>query len=437
MELAMRICLVKFFRFVLPLIALFLAACGGSNPTPSASYSVGGTLTGLAVGNSITLSNNGVDKLTLAANGAFTFPVKLANTAPYKLTLSATTPTVQPCTAKDEAGTINGANITTVLVTCETNVEAAGLVQSVSGEVQQTTLAGQKHELRKGDAVNEGDTLSSSPKASAKIKMSDGGLITMRPDTQFKITNYKFNGKQDGSEQSFFLLVKGGFRSVTGLIGKLHKKGYRIDTPMAVLGIRGTDHEVLFVAPGSELAKLSPVGTYDKVNSGATTLTNDKGTVAILPKQMGYVAAPDQKPVLQPVNAKLFTVEKEVLYPFDGRWATKYVCDDAHAKGRLTGRDIVFKGYTYEFDVTIEHGKLDGQFGQVGSPDSVTFEGEVQQDGTTDILGHSYTGKTIYAVGRAAKGTPYAHILKGKFSGSTGQATQTEVRHCEATFAKQ
>ena len=47
---------------------------------------------------------------------------------------------------------------------------------------------------------------------------------------------------------------------------------------------------------GSEAAKLSRLGTYDTVYSGSTTLTNDKGTVVIAPKQMGYVAAPDQKP---------------------------------------------------------------------------------------------------------------------------------------------
>ena len=432
----MKTNLVKLMRCVFPLAVLFLAACGGGNQ-PAASYSVGGTLTGLAAGNSITLTNNGTDKLTLTANGAFTFPAKLANAASYNLTISPATPTAQPCTSTDGSGTINAANIATLNVNCTAIVAPAGQVQFVDGLIQQTSLAGQTREMHKGDTVNEGDTLSSSGKASAKIKMNDGGLITMRPDTQFKIDNYKFNGKQDGSEQSFFSLVKGGFRSVTGLIGKLHKKNYRIVTPTAVLGIRGTDHEILYVAPGSALAKLSAVGTYDKVNSGATTLSNDKGTVAILPKQMGYVAAPDKKPLLQPVNTKLFTAETEPLFPFDGRWATKYVCDDVHVKGRLTGRDIVLKGYTYEFDTTVEHGKLDGQYGQVGSPDSVTFEGQVQHDGAIDILGRSYTGKTIYAVGRAAEGTPYSHALKGKFSGSAGQATQTEIRHCEATFAKQ
>jgi len=390
---------------------------------------VGGTLTGLAAGNSITLTNNGTDKLTLGANGAFTFPAKLANAASYKLTLSATTPTVQSCTVTEGEGTINTGNITSIKVTCSTAVEA-GVVQLVSGEVQQTTAAGQQHAIQKGDTVNEGDTLSSSPKATAKIRMGDGGLITMRADTQLKIDSYKFNGKQDGSEQSFFSLVKGGFRSVTGLIGKLNKKNYRVVTPTAILGIRGTDHEVLYVAPGSDLAKLSAVGTYDKVNSGATTLTNDKGTVAILPKQMGYVAAPDQKPTLQPVNIKLFTAE-ETLYPFDGRWATTLVCDDT------TDKKGFVKGYTWLFDVTIEHGKLNGQYGQPGTPSSGTYAGQVQSDGTVDIDAHGNTGKTEYTVGKVARGTPFSYPMKGKFSGSTGHATRTKTRPCEATFTKQ
>ena len=421
----MKMFLAGFLRSAFPLVVFLLAACG-QPPT----YSVGGTLTGLAAGNSITLTNNGTDNLILTANGAFTFPTKLSNAAPYKLTLSATTPTAQPCAATEGAGTINAGNVSTLKVTCDVPVAAAGLVQLVSGEVQQISAAGQKHAIQKGDTLNEGDTLSSGLKATAKIKMNDGGLITLRPDTQFKIDSYKFNGKQDGSEQSFFSLIKGGFRSITGLIGKEHKKSYRIATPTAILGIRGTDHEILFVAPGSDLAKLSAVGTYDKVNSGATTLTNDKGTVAILPKQMGYVAAPDQKPVLQPVNAKLFA-ETEPLYPFDGRWATTLVCDDTTDKKGLV------KGYTWKFDVTIEHGKLNGQYGQPGTPSSGTYVGQVQRDGTVDIDAHGNTGKTEYTVNKVARGTPFSYPMTGQFSGSTGHATRTKLRPCEATFTKQ
>jgi hypothetical protein len=414
-------------KFLFSLTVILLTACGGETPT----YSVGGTLSGLAAGNSITLTNNGTDSLTLSVNGTFEFPAKLANSASFKLALSATTPMIQSCAATNATGTINGGDITTVQVICDTKTESAGLVQFVRGDVQQMTLFGQKHEVQKGDAVNEGDTLITGSKASARIKMNDGGLITVRPDTQFKIDSFKFNGKQDDSEQSFFSLVRGGFRSVTGLVGKLNKKNYRINTPMAVLGIRGTDHEILFVAPGSDLAKLAPVGTYDRVYSGSTTLTNDKGTIAIEPKQMGYVAASDQKPQLKPVDAKLFAAETEPLNPFDGRWATKLVCDDT------TGPKGFVKGYTWEFDVIVEHGKLNGQYGTIGSPGSGTFIGQVNNDGTADLKAQGLTGRTDYTVGKVARGTPFDYPMNGKFSGSSGHATRTKLRPCEATFTRQ
>ena len=186
--------------------------------------------------------------------------------------------------------------------------DVAGHVQFVNGVVQLTTVAAQTRVLQKGDAVNEGDTLSSALAASAQIKMLDGGLISLRPDSRLKIDSYKFNGKQDGSEQGFFSLFKGGFRAVTGLIGQLNKNNYRIVTPAATIGIRGTDHETLVVAPGSVLAGLAPVGTYNKVNTGETSMTNDKGTISILPNQMGFVGAADQKPQLQPLNPNLFAV---------------------------------------------------------------------------------------------------------------------------------
>lgn len=82
------------------------------------AYSVGGTLTGLSAGNSITLTNNATDNLILNSNGAFTFVTQLDNVAAYSLTLSATTPTAQPCTSTFGAGTINAANINSMNVFC-------------------------------------------------------------------------------------------------------------------------------------------------------------------------------------------------------------------------------------------------------------------------------------------------------------------------------
>ena len=138
--------------------------------------------------------------------------------------------------------------------------------------------------------------------------MEDGGLIAMRSDTQLKFDQFNFNGQQDGSEKSFLSLVKGGFRAVTGLIGKVNKNNYRIHTPSAVIGIRGTDHETFVVVPGSALATKSPVGTYNKVNSGETTMSNDKGSMSVLPNQMCFTGSSDQMPVIQTIDTNIFTV---------------------------------------------------------------------------------------------------------------------------------
>lgn len=182
----------------------------------------------------------------------------------------------------------------------------AGHVQFVYGTVQLINGAGRTSAVRKGDAVSEGDTLATAEGASAQVRMEDGGFIAVRPGTRIRIDSFKFKAP-DKKEQSFFSLFKGGFRAVTGLIGKINKADYRISTPFATLGIRGTDHEIVVVVPGSPMAALAPVGSYDKVNLGETTLTTGKGTLAILPNQMGFAGGLDQVPQLRPLNLKLFS----------------------------------------------------------------------------------------------------------------------------------
>jgi FecR protein len=194
----------------------------------------------------------------------------------------------------------------------------AGRVQYVHGKVQLTTATGVTHAVKKGDAVNEGDTLVSAQTASAQIRMVDGGMVAMRPDTKLKIDRFTFDGQEDGTERSFFSVFKGGFRAITGTIGKKNKVNYRITTPATTIGIRGTDHETYVVTPDSLLAAGTPVGTYNKVNLGETSMTTEKGTIFVLPNQMGFVGAADQMPELQPVNLDIFTITAQPTFQGSG-----------------------------------------------------------------------------------------------------------------------
>jgi N-acetylneuraminic acid mutarotase len=81
-------------------------------------FSVGGMLTGLAPGLSVTLLNNGGDSLMRSVNGAFTFPTSLSSGAAYAVTVG-TQPTGQHCSVSNGTGTVASANVTNVAVYCE------------------------------------------------------------------------------------------------------------------------------------------------------------------------------------------------------------------------------------------------------------------------------------------------------------------------------
>lgn len=193
------------------------------------------------------------------------------------------------------------------------NAATAGSVQFVNGKVYISNAATQSRMLKKGDPVLESDTVTTSQDSSAQIKMRDGGFIAIRPDSKLKFDSFIFSGSEDGTERSFFSLIRGGIRAITGMIGQKNKSSYRIATSTATIAIRGTDHETYVITPDSPLAKLAAVGTYNKVNRGETALITDKGSVSILPNQMGYAGAMDQLPQLQPVNLNLFTATPAAL----------------------------------------------------------------------------------------------------------------------------
>ena len=201
----------------------------------------------------------------------------------------------------------------------------AGHVQFVSGNVQVISSVGLSRTAQKGDAINEGDTLSSAQQSSAQIKMQDGGFIAVRPNTKLKIEQFKFSGKPDGgSDRSFFSLIKGGFRSITGLIGQVNKQNYRVTTPAATIGIRGTDYEAIYVeaAPVNVAAAdtsfivaqadvPAPIvgGGFAAavVNRGAIEMGTDKGKTLLQPGQGMVVSyGMNQLPVIKPLDANLF-----------------------------------------------------------------------------------------------------------------------------------
>jgi len=104
--------------------------CGGA-------HTVGGTLSGLETGGSITLQNNGGDARVVTQNGAFAFSQTVAQSKAYAVTVSSQ-PMGQSCAVTNASGTMQNANVTNVAVAC-TN-QTYNLGGAVSGLIGTVTL---------------------------------------------------------------------------------------------------------------------------------------------------------------------------------------------------------------------------------------------------------------------------------------------------------
>ena len=175
----------------------------------------------------------------------------------------------------------------------------AGVFQFVVGDVRVVLAAGSERPARKGAPVSVGDTIATARASVAQIKMGDGAIVVVQPESRLTVAEFHYTGKLDGSEKVRFLLEQGGIRSVTGAIGHSHPDSYLIETPIAHIGVRGTDHETYYF-PASGVGKRAtvPPGTYDKVNVGLTYLRTQAGEVEIRPNQVGYAASAQDTPRL-------------------------------------------------------------------------------------------------------------------------------------------
>lgn len=161
----------------------------------------------------------------------------------------------------------------------------AGTVELAEGEVQ-VLRESQSLAPKVGDVIHQGDTVVTAKDGELHLRMEDQGFLALRPNTRMKIEAYRAKGDRD--DKSVLFLFTGTLRSITGWIGKNVPRNYRIRTATAALGIRGTDHEPLYIPEDPRGAEGEP-GTYDKVNEGETFIQNPRGRVFVKPNQSAFV----------------------------------------------------------------------------------------------------------------------------------------------------
>jgi hypothetical protein len=141
-----RVAGIRTFVTCATLIALVACSSGSPPPSPTpppsppptpATYTIGGTVSGLTGSGTVTVNDSGAGSSGAIGNGAFTLPNALTGSTSYAVT--ATASTGETCTVTNGSGTVGSANVTNIAVACTTPVAATytigGAVTGLSGSV--------------------------------------------------------------------------------------------------------------------------------------------------------------------------------------------------------------------------------------------------------------------------------------------------------------
>ena len=173
----------------------------------------------------------------------------------------------------------------------------AGKVLAVAGNAS-LERAGQQVPLQVGAAVESGDVLAVGDKSSLQVRFTDESVVALRANSQFKIENYKFDKNAD-SDRSLMGLLKGGMRTITGLIGKANNKNYSVQTSTATIGIRGTHFSVVSCNNDCTRPDGTPEanGTFGSVTDGRISVSNAAGVKEFGQQDTFYVGTANTVPV--------------------------------------------------------------------------------------------------------------------------------------------
>jgi hypothetical protein len=219
--------------------------------------------------------------------------------------------------------------------------------------------------LQRDDLVYAGEIVTAGPNTYVNLKFTDDSFVLLRPNTRFVIEDYSYSAAapeptaepapvaapgaaaaptppsmpagpapQSGPvatpaaaavaaarppARAFFRLLKGGFRAVSGAIGSADPAEYRVNTPVATIGIRGTDYWVVLcdaacVADPAVNDNLPPGaralgGALVGVITGGVFSINEAGQRAEIKANQFLVTLPDGSQLFLPFEPRFVRID--------------------------------------------------------------------------------------------------------------------------------
>lgn len=240
----------------------------------------------------------------------------------------------------------------------------AARVDFATGDVKALAPDGRSRPLARGAEIANGETIDTGS-GRAQVRFTDGAQVSLAPQTQFRVDDYRFEGKTDGSEKGFFSLLKGAMRTITGVVGRSNRENYRVTTTVATIGIRGTEFSVTY---GNSINVTTGEGSNEVCNAAGCLILNSGETA--------YVADANSQPVMTDKKAEIPPppAQEGQLPGFTAGNDTSSDGTPAGLSAGLVsgpGYSIVGAGYTDGCEGCWDQGFFDGHFEQTHA----TFDG--------------------------------------------------------------
>lgn len=144
--------------------------------------------------------------------------------------------------------------------------DIVGEVTLSIGQGRVISDSGATQDAARGMRIRAGDQIETGTGGHVHIRFVDGGLVSVRPSSKLQIEAYR-NAQGQALAAIKFRLEEGVVRSVTGRWGEANRDRFRLNTPVAAIGVKGTDFVV----------KVDRGNTFASVVSGAIVMSPLQG----------------------------------------------------------------------------------------------------------------------------------------------------------------
>jgi len=153
-------------------------------------------------------------------------------------------------------------------------IHAVGQVIQARGKTFSISKKNKKQNLEVGSEIYVGDRIFTGVKGFIRLNMIDEAKIDLRCNSEMLIEDYQL---LHGGNRSVIYLIKGSVKKISGSIGKLAEDIYEMHTPLATVGVRGTEYAIRVLqqygCDGS--LDVNSKGLFIKVRKGAIDIETE------------------------------------------------------------------------------------------------------------------------------------------------------------------